>query len=125
MKLPAFNKKAALIATAIGTVVISNVATYDNAYSGGYKTSITESRVGYMKKPQTSGIITVEVEDGKKVHYFTEFKSRLQPDIVGAWNSDKNRKFLEWSITTNAKRGDKPVAYASAACTPPAPASSP
>ena len=118
MKLPAFNKKAALIATAIGTVVISNVATYKNAYSGGYKTSITESRVGYMEVPKVSGAIIVSEINGKPHHYFEAYPTTPIPDTIGPWNSDKNRKFLEWSITNNAKIDDKPVAYVSAACTP-------
>lgn len=118
MKLPAFNKKAAIVAAALGTLAVTNVATYKVSYSNGYKVSISESRKGYLKAPNASGVLTVTEEKGKKEYYFSEFESALQPDIIGAWNSDKNRKFLEWSITNNAKIDDKPVSYASAACVP-------
>lgn len=118
MKLPAFNQKAALIATAIGALVVSNVATYKNAYSGGYKTSITESRVGYMEVPAVSGAIVVSQINGKKHHYFEAYPDTPAPDDKGAWNNEKNRKFLEWSIQNNAKIDGDEVRYASAACTP-------
>ena len=118
MKLPAFNKKAALIATAIGTVIVSNVATYKTAYSGGYKTSITESRVGYMEVPKVSGAIIVSEVNGKPHHYFEPYPNVPTPDTKGAWNNEANRKYLEWSITNNAKIDDKPVTYVRAACVP-------
>lgn len=118
MQLPAFNKKAAVIAAALGTLVVTNVATYKNAYSGGYKTSITESRVGYMEVPAVSGAIVVSQVNGKKHHYFEAYPDTPAPDSVGAWNNDANRKYLEFSITTNAKIDDKEVRYVSAACTP-------
>ncbi len=118
MKLPAFNKKAAVIATAIGTLLISNYATYKNAYSGGYKTSITESRVGYMQVPAVSGAIVVSQVNGKKTHYFEAYPDTPAPDTKGAWNSEKNRKYLEWSITTNAEVDGKDVHYVRAACVP-------
>jgi len=119
MKLQ-INKKAALIATAIGTLIVSNVATYRNAYAGGYKTSITESRVGYMKVPATSGAIIISEVNGKPHHYFEAYPTTPTFSTKTAWNSDENRKWLEWSITNEAEstlNGVK-ISYSTAACAP-------
>jgi len=100
------NTKAALIASAIGALMVSNVATYHNAYSGGYKTSITESRVGYMKVPPTSGAIIVSTVNGKTQHYFEPYAATPTYNPRAAWDSDENRTALEWSIKNNAVRQD-------------------
>jgi hypothetical protein len=118
MNFPKINKKAALIATAIGTLVVSNVATYKNAYSSGYKTSIIESRVGYITVPEVSGAFIVSEVNGKPHYSFEAYPSQPIFSASKAWNSDENRKFLEWSIQNNAKVDDKSVSYATAACTP-------
>jgi hypothetical protein len=110
------NKKAALIATAIGTLLVSNFATYKNAYSGGYKTSITESRVGYMPVPESSGSIIVSKVNGKPHHYFEPYPTTPTYDNRSKWNSDKNRDYLEWSIKNNAKIDGDAVSYVNVGC---------
>jgi hypothetical protein len=113
------NKKAALIATAIGTLIVSNFATYKNAYSGGYKTSITESRVGYMPVPETSGAIIISEVNGKPHYYFEAYPTTPTFSTKTAWNSDENRKALEWSIKNESVRADdqdQRINVASVAC---------
>ncbi len=113
------NKKATLIATAIGTLIVSNVATYRNAYSGGYRTSITESRAGYMQVPSTSGAIIVSEVKGKTIHYFEPYPTTPAFNSKAEWNSDANRKALEWSIKNEAVRAndqDQKINVASVAC---------
>ena len=112
------NKKAALIATAIGTLLVSNFATYKNAYSGGYRTSIVESRVGYMEVPAVSGALVVAEVNGKKTHYFEPYPTTPTYNNRKPWNSEENRKWLEWSIQNNAKVDDKPVSYVNVGCAP-------
>jgi hypothetical protein len=115
------NKKAAVIATAIGTLLVSNVATYKTAYSGGYRTSITESRVGYMPIPEASGAIIVSEVNGKPHHYFEPYPAQPTFSTRTPWNSKENREYLEYSIKNNMERtlfnGTKvKVQVASAAC---------
>jgi hypothetical protein len=113
------NKKAALIATAIGTLLVSNFATYKNAYSGGYRTSIVESRVGYMEVPETSGAIIISEVNGKPHHYFEPYPTTPTFSTKTAWNSDENRKALEWSIKNESVRQDdqdQRINVASVAC---------
>jgi hypothetical protein len=113
------NKKAALIATAIGTLLVSNFATYKNAYSGGYRTSIVESRVGYMEVPATSGAIIISEVNGKPHHYFEPYPTTPTFSTKTAWNSDENRKALEWSIKNESVRQDNQeqrINVASVAC---------
>jgi hypothetical protein len=119
MNFPKINKKAALIATAIGTLVVSNVATYKNAYSGGYKTSIIESRAGYITMPEVSGAFTVSEVNGKIVHYFEPYPERPFYNKNKAWNSKENRDYLEWSIKNEAVVStdqDQKISIASVSC---------
>jgi hypothetical protein len=119
MKLPKINKKAALIATAIGTLVVSNVASYRNAYSSGYKTSVTESRVGYILAPETSGELIVAEVNGKPHYSFEPYSGHPRFDKKRAWNSKENRDYLEWSIKNEAvltNDQDQRLSIASASC---------
>jgi hypothetical protein len=113
------NKKAALIATAIGTLIVSNVATYKTSYSNGYKTSITQSRVGYMPIPKTSGELIVSKVNGKPHYYFEAYPDVPAYNSRKAWDSDDNRKYLEWSIkneSVNANDQEQRINVASVAC---------
>ena len=89
--------------TAVATLIGSNIVTYKNAYSQGYKTSITESRKGYMQVPEVSGSIVVTKLKGKKTHYFEPYPATPYYNSKLAWNSEENRKYLEWSIKNEAK----------------------
>lgn len=115
-----FNKRAALIATTIGTLLVSNIASYKTAYSGGYRTSITESRIGYMRIPEKSGAIIVSEVKGKPHYYFEPYPEQPTFTTKKGWNSEENRKALEHSITTGAENTTTGVdiSYVSAACTP-------
>ena len=103
---------------AIGTLIGSNIVTYKNAYSKGYKTSITESRKGYMQVPEVSGSIVVAKVKGKKTHYFEPYPTTPSYNSKLAWNSEENRKYLEWSIQNNAQIEGEPVSYRNVGCAP-------
>jgi hypothetical protein len=103
------------------TLATSTTLAYKAAYSSGYKTSISESRNGYMKIPDSSGSLTVSEIEGKKIHYFEPYPDIPTYRADQDWNSDENRKYLEHSIKTSAVRANdhsQKINVASAACAP-------
>ena len=103
------------------TLATSTTVAYTSAYSRGYRTSISESRKGYIKIPDSSGSLVVSEVDGKKIHYFEPYPDVPTYRADQAWNSDENRKYLEHSIKTSAVRANdqsQKINVASAACAP-------
>ncbi len=72
-----------------------------------------------MEVPDVSGALVVSEVNGKKTHYFEPYPTTPAFSTKVAWNSDENRKALEWSIKNESVRADdqdQRINVASVAC---------